>query len=85
MICFWKSTPLKLKSTLLEKLPKDKVLCMCEFERAAASVCVCVSTSPRRIFGNSFAIVWSYASGRIHFASAVRSLDFKIQILADPS
>lgn len=29
MICFWKSTPLKLKSILSERLPKDKVLCVC--------------------------------------------------------
>lgn len=37
MICFSKSTPLKLKSILLEKLPKDKVL--------HVHVCVCYPLS----------------------------------------
>lgn len=39
MICSWKSTPLKLKSILSERLPKDKVLCI--IENACLCVCVC--------------------------------------------
>lgn len=40
MICSWKSTPLKLKSILSERLPKDKVSCMIE------NTCLCVLTWP---------------------------------------
>lgn len=38
MICSWKSTPLKSKSILSERLPKDKVPCI--IENACFSVCV---------------------------------------------
>lgn len=43
MICSWKSTPLKLKSILSERLPKDKVPCVIKRERTKClSLCLCV-------------------------------------------
>lgn len=41
MICSWKSMPLKSKSILSERLPKDKVPCVTESARLCLCVCVC--------------------------------------------
>ena len=43
MICSWKSTPLKSKSILSERLPKDKVCCIIKkYSCLFVFVCVCV-------------------------------------------
>ena len=45
MICSWKSTPLKSKSILSERLPKDKVCCIIK-KNTVVFLCVCVDLAP---------------------------------------
>lgn len=75
MICFSKSTPLKLKSILLEKLPKDKVqycVCMCVLSSVSDYVFLLYPTC------DTVSVIFQhFNSRRPHFVSTSSKLSFR--------